>query len=89
MRVKLTRPVNVLGLDWPAGEIEVADPFWAQQLLALAGEPGEAAQQAAGDGAQGDGTATGDGTGDAASDGASDATKKAGPGNGRGRSRKG
>lgn len=69
MKIRLKRSVNVLGLEWPAGEHEVEDPFWAEQLArAVQAEP-----------AEGEG-ANGGGAGEA--EGAQPAPDVPGPGNG-------
>jgi hypothetical protein len=31
-KVRLRKAVNIDGLEWPAGEYEVQDPYWARRL---------------------------------------------------------
>jgi len=44
--IVLRQPVNVYGLEWPAGEHRVADPFWAEVLAQVAQPADTAVQQA-------------------------------------------
>lgn len=36
MKVKLNKPVSLFGLEWPAGEHEIEDQFWAEALAQAA-----------------------------------------------------
>jgi len=44
MKVVLKEKVNILGLEWPAGEYEVKDQFWAEALAAVAKKQQEEAE---------------------------------------------
>ena len=35
MQIHLRFAVNIDGLNWPAGQYEVADPYWASRLAAF------------------------------------------------------